>query len=255
LGTTRVDEWLVEVLQNQALCELEAEIAVEKFSALATDWFGSFRSAWAGPHTFIFAGFQKRSSAKQFQPRLWFVTNSESSDYSTFDVNSINKFGTYVTGWLPAFTRAERKRVQAAFRVAKSIEQIESALINGIRNAASRPNGKPIGKSCMSISLAPPMTAVSRFHPDEGHAHNFAPHVVWYEAGRNYAVKGIDHLTEGRYSLVFGGNACNVAVRHGTGTTPPPAHEINPKFEFRFTEAQYHSEPVTETTIVKIVPD
>jgi len=253
LGTTRVDEWLVDVLQNQALCELEAEIAVEKFSTLATDLFRSFRSVWSGPHTFIFTGFQKRPNTTQFQARLWFVTNSKSSDYSNFEIRSINKFGTYVTGWLPAFTRAERKRVEAAFRTAKNIEQIETALINGIRNAASRQNGDPIGKNCMSISLAPPMTAVSRFHPDKGHAHNFAPHVVWYEGGRNYAVHGIDHLTEGHYSLVFGENVCNVAVRQGTVITPPPAHEIFSRFNFRFTDAQYHSEPVTESTIVKIV--
>ena len=255
LNTIRVDEWLVDVLQREALCELECDVAVQKFSRLATEWFRSIRSSWSGPHNFIFAGFQKRSNTKQFQARVWFVTNSESSDYSNFEVRSFNKFGTYVTGWLSAFTRAERKRVEAAFRTAKNFEQIETALINGIRNAASRPNGKPIGKSCMSISLAPPMTAVSRFHPEKGHAHNFAPHVVWYEGGRNYAVKGIDHLTEGRYSLVFGGNTCNVAVRHGTVITPPPVHEINPKFEFRFTDAQYHSEPVTESTIVKIVAD
>jgi len=161
----------------------------------------------------------------------------------------------YVTGWLPAFTRAERRRVQAASRKAKNIEQIEAALVDGIRNAASRLNGGPIGKSCMSVSLAPPRTAVSRFHPYREHPHNFAPHAVWYEGGRNFAVKGVDYLQAGQYSLVFGGDACALVVRPGRGIGRPPSQESLAKFDFRFTNAKYHSEPVTETSIVKIVAD
>ena len=255
LHATRVDEWLLNVLQEEALCELEADIGVEKFSQLATDWFRSFRSSWSGPHTFIFAGFQKKSNSNQSRSRLWFVTNSASVGYSSFAASSVNKTRMYVTGWLPAFPRAERRRVQAACRKAENIEQIEAALVDGIRNAASRADGGPIGKSCMSVSLAPPRAAVSRFHPHGEHPHNFAPHVVWYEAGRNFAVNGIDHLPAGQYSLVFGGDACALVVRPGRGIGPPPSQESLAKFGFRFTDAKYHSEPVTETSIVKIVAD
>ena len=255
LLATRVDEWLLNVLQEEALCELEANIAVEKFSGLATDWFRSFRSSWSGPHTFIFAGFQKQSYSNRSRARLWFVTNSESVDYSSFAASSFKKFEIYTTGWLTAFTREERRRVQAACRKAKNIEQIEAALVDGIRNAASRPDGSPIGKSCMSISLAPSRIAISRFHPYGEHPHNFAPHVVWYEGGRNFAVRGIDHLTSGQYSLVFGGDTGVLVVRPGLGIGHPPSEEILAKFDLRFTAAKYHSEPVTDTDIVKIVSD
>lgn len=255
LRATRVDEWLVKVLQEEALCELEADIVIEKFTKLTTDWFRSFRSSWTGQHTFIFAGFQKKSNSNQPRSQLWFVTNAESVGYSTFSASSVNKAMMYVTGWLPAFTRAERRRVQAACRKAKDIEQIEAALVDGIRNAASRDDDGPIGKSCMSVSLVPPRTAVSRFHPYGAHPHNFAPHVVWYEGGRNFAVRGIDHLPSGQYSLVFGGDACAIVVRPGRGVGSPSTQEIIARFYLQFTEARYHSEPVTESSIVKIVDD
>jgi len=253
LRATRVDEWLLNVLQKEALCELEIDIAVEKLSKLATDWFRSFRSSWSGPHTFIVAGFQKKSNSNQSRSRLWFVTNSASVGYSFFAASSVKRPNMYVTGWLPAFTRAERHRVQAACRKAKNIEQIEAALVDGIRNAASREDDGPIGKSCMSVSLDPLRTAVSRFHPYGKHPHNFAPHVVWYEGGRNFAVTGVDYLTAGQYRLVFGGDACAVVVRPGPEIGPPPSQESLANFDFRFTNAKYHSEPVTETSIVKIV--
>jgi hypothetical protein len=255
LRTTRVDEWLVKVLQEEALCELEADIVIEKFTKLTTDWFRSFRSCWTGQHTFIFAGFQKKSKFNQPRPRLWFVTNAESVGYSSFSAGTVSKTGMYVTGWLSAFTRAERRRVQAACRKAKNVEQIEATLVDGIRNAASRDHDGPIGKSCMSISLVPPRTAVSRFHPYGVHPHNFAPHVVWYEGGRNFLVKGIDHLHAGQYSLVFGGDACAIVVRPGQGVGSPSSQEILARFNLRFTEAKYHSGPVTESSLVKIVDD
>ena len=255
LNSTQVDEWLLNVLQEEALCELEADIAIEKFSVLATDWFQSFRTDWSGPHTFIFAGFQKKANTNQSKARLWFVSNTKSNGYLSFDVCPIKNKGMYVTGWLGAFTRMERSRVQAALRSAQNIEQIEAALVNGIRMAASRPDGGPIGKNCMSISLAPPRIALSRFYPYGEHSHNFAPHIVWYEGGRNIAVKGIDHLTGGQYSLMFGGNACKLVVRHGQVKAPPPPQEIQSRFHIRFTNAKYHSDPVTGANIVRIIAD
>jgi hypothetical protein len=160
---TRVDEWLLDVMQEEALCELEAETAIEQFSQLATAWFQSFRSFWHGLHVFVFAGFQTELTSNRTAPRLWFVTNADSPQYSTFAVQSTNKPGTYVTGCLLAFTRTERRRLQAAYRAAKNPGQAEDALVDGIRNAASRAEGVSIGKNCMSVSLAPPRTAVSLF--------------------------------------------------------------------------------------------
>src|SRR5262245_54716364 len=199
---TRVDDWLLSVLQEEALCELDADIAVERFSELATEWFRSFRSIWTGLHTFVFAGFQKRSGTSQPRARLWLVSNAASIDHTSFAVGSMNNNQIYFTGWLPAFTRPERRRVQAACKKARTIEQMEAALVHGIRTAASHPKGAFIGKSCMSISLAPNRTAISRFHPFGENPHNFAPHFVWYDGGRNFAISGIDYLPSGPYSVV-----------------------------------------------------
>jgi len=255
LYTTRVDEWLLNVLLEEALCEMEAAIAVERFSELATDWFQSFRATWTGPHTFIFAGFSKKPDSEESRSLVWFVTNSTSVDYSSFAVSSESKDGLYVTGYLPAFTRTDRRRIQAACRKAKNIEVLEAALVAGIRSAASQPNGGPIGKNCMSISLARSRTAISRFHPLGENPHNFAPHFLWYERGRNYAVRGIDHLSSGQYSIVFGGNAGALMVRPGPGIGLPQSNKAFARFHVKFTNARYHSEPVVETTIAKIVAD
>ena len=129
LPGTRVDEWLVEILQNQGACELEASDAVAILAQSATDWFRSFRSSWSGEHTFAVAGWQQDLKTQQYRSRVWCVTNAESPAHSTFAVTPQPASGCIVTGYLPAFTRPERRRIQAAARNAKCVDDIERSLV------------------------------------------------------------------------------------------------------------------------------
>jgi hypothetical protein len=254
LGAIRVDEWVVDALVDNGLCELPSQIAVEKFSQLATDWFETFRHRWRGEHTFTFAGWVDSAGSRRRRPAVWFVTNAKATDYSSFAPKQVatSAGGLYVTGWLPGFKRPDRRRLQAALRKSNGIDEIEHALVSTIRSVASHPEGTPVGKNCMSVTLSAEGVAVARFHPDGHSEHNFGPHVVWYAGGRNMSVKGIDHLPTGRYSLVFGDNAAIVRSDR-IGLSGQGEQISRSLFQLKVTAAKYHVEPVIETEIVRVV--
>jgi hypothetical protein len=252
LGTVRVDDWIADEFHNNAFAEMNAETALTKFALIATDWFRSFQKQWRGPHSFVFAGFLRSSESGRGQPRLWHVSNAEATDYLTFNVSVHTAQQVHVTGFLAAFTRGERRRMQAAAKNARNPGDLESALVAAIRNAASRPNGAPVGKNCMSVWLTPERVAVTRFHPEADHPSNYSPHIVWSEGGRNFVVRGVDVLSPGKYGVAFGGGASTIIVRPTIGPAPPSG-ELLTKFQIKFDYSRSHIGPITEVELVRFL--
>lgn len=252
LGAVRVDEWLADELHNNAFAEMNAEMAISSFTSVATNWFRSFQNQWCGPHTFVFAGFLRSAASTTAQACLWHVTNTETSDHLTFSVRQHTGQRVHITGFLPAFTRTERRRMQVAVKNARKPEELERALVAAVRNAASRPNGVPVGKNCMSVWITPERLAVSRFHPETDHPSNYSPHIVWSEGGRNFIVRAVDLLSPGRYGVAFGGGASAIVVRPTLEYRSPPGDLTN-KFEIKVAYSRFHTGPITEVELVRVL--
>lgn len=179
--------------------------------------------------------------------------NMEASDHLTFSVKQHTGQRVHVTGFLDAFTRAERRRMQAAVKNARNTEDVERSLVEAVRSAASGPNGGPIGKNCMSVWLAPERLAVSRFYPETDHPSNYSPHIVWSEGGRHFIVRGVDLLSPGNYGVAFGGGASTIVVRPARAYGSP-SRDLSSKFQFKFAYSRCHIGPITEGEIVRVVP-
>lgn len=144
----RVDIWLAEKLLDEGVPELPISQGVQVISRLATDWFGTFPKNLNKRHSFIIAGWEK--SGNDSSAVAWRISNSITDDGKTLE-SAMNTFHVkkfdikkprallQISGLTGAFSRDDKRRIEALLKTKLTPDKAEEALVNTIKRAALNP--------------------------------------------------------------------------------------------------------------------
>ena len=195
----RIDHWLTETIQEEGLCELEVQIAVEVLAKKATELFRTFPDHLEKRHVFVIAGWEQKNDTI-LKPYVRTISNvsTNGSVEKEFKVESLDSSRPQVIIIPPTqpFDRNDRRILQASLRKANTVDEIEKALVKAIRIVASKPNSYGVGKNCMAISLATTKQARAVSYSLNQEKTFFGPFFLWYEGGRNIGVGDIEVISD-----------------------------------------------------------
>lgn len=251
----RMDMWLAEKLLDNGVPELPVQRGVEILANLATNWFGTFPKTVDKRHTFTIAGWEKKGG--ESRAVVWRVANCLSEEGRTLesakDTFDIERFdiGTsrvhyQVSGLVDAFSRDDRRRLEAVFRTKPNPNQIKEMLVDIIKRASRNPKWSwGINGNVLALLLAPSGQVEATHYDSSGKLSRYVPFVLWYYQGRNYVAGDGWCSSLSGLAYQFGGFLFT-ETPGGTGT------EEKMDFRFRFIDAKYKKEqPAGDVDIIK----
>jgi hypothetical protein len=254
----RVDHWLAEKSLDEGVPELPISRGVQIISKLATDWFTTFPKSLDKRHSFIIAGWEKLGNDSRAV--AWRISNSVSeneetpgSDMDTFHVKRFDiKKGRallYITGLTGAFSRDDRRIIEALLKTEVTLDKAEEALVDNIRRASSNPKWSwGINGNVRAILVDWSGKVRATQYPISGRPTRYIPLCMWYEAGRNY---------------VAGDGWCSTNWTYRIGpimyimppSPPVDKHDEKVDFLIRFSEAKHKKDAVRDIEVIKAYPN
>jgi len=262
VGNVRIDDWLLESMQDAGIAELEIRRVCPFIANAATHLFREFPLGIAKRHAFVVAGWTREGTARA--PKCWVVANGpetvwgdNSAACDRFSVRSVRSSAragqVVLTGMLDAVSRNDRKRLAGLLSAAKTAEAIEASSVAAIRGAAAKPAYEwAIGKSCMAVSLTPSAAVSARCYGDGDEPWNWGPHLLWYYGGRSFSVADVQALPSGNYALAFGGGPTPIKLVVSSAAThlslsPLSAQKLMTRFKVRLADAKHRIEDEIKT--------
>ena len=161
----RMDMWLAEKLLDNGVPELPVHKGVEILTNLATSWFRTFPKTVDKRHTFMIAGWEKQGNNSKAV--IWRVENCLSREGGAlksakdtfgivrFDIGN-SRVNLQGSGLVNAFSRDDRRRLEAMFRTKFSPIQAREMLVDIIKRASRDPKWSwGINKNVLTILLTP----------------------------------------------------------------------------------------------------
>jgi len=245
----RMDMWLAEKLLDNGVPELPVHKGVEILANLATDWFRTFPRMVDKRHTFIIAGWEKQGNDSRAV--IWRVENclskeggalesaKDTFDIVRFDIGN-SRANLQGSGLVGAFSRDDRRRLEAMVRTKFSPNQAREMLVDIIKRASRDPKWSwGINGNVLAVLLTPSGQVEATHYDSLGKLSRYVPFVLWYRQGRNY-VAG-DGWCSSSSGLVYQfGDLMFIETPGVKGTK----EEVD--FMFRFTDAKYKKEQLAD---------
>lgn len=258
---TRVDHWLADGLHEAGMAELPAERTPQFIAEAATEWFRTFPPTVNKSHVFSVAGWSWDEPGQPPRPVFWLVTNQKEGKSTetpqageSFEVIAPRRRGAYMTGALPAVTRASRRRLTAIMRAARTLEDVENTAVSAVREAASQPGWSwAIGRNCMAVSISNRRQAIATYYPDGSAPEAFGPQLILYAGGRRLVIRDPVVAPFAGRLLGFGGDPPLLVLRvRGIPAGKPGISNV--RLDVKFDNAKHRtSDEIEDINLVQLL--